>query len=176
MTISIHEYIEVPPKLASLGCREPLSVTLLPRNFATAQTFGELVHESNCATVRTLLRSAGIEEKRIEHEGAKIPYVQENDFTWVGPILFFAAAEVSRNPEIISVALGVIANYLTDFFRGIPGGRRVTFDVVIEQTRSKKTVRVHYDGSPEGFKELPEAIVEICRDGGTNQRLSDTPE
>jgi hypothetical protein len=136
-------------------------LAILPRNFETANSKDELLHESNAATVRTLLRTAGLSETPIEPKGERFRSFQQNDFTWVGPTLFFAAAQLSQDPSIVSVSLGVIANYLTEFFRGITGRRRVTLDVVVEQTRTKKYVRLHYDGDVDGFTQIPDAVLEL---------------
>lgn len=161
MPFTIYDFQDVEDRARKLGCAPPTRLAILPRNFETANSKDELMHESTAATVRTLLRAAGLSETPIEPEGERFRFVQENAFTWVGPILFFAAAQLLQDPRIVSVSLGVIANYLTDFFRGISGKRRVTFDIVVEQTRTKRHVRLHYDGDVDGFAQIPDAVLEL---------------
>lgn len=168
MTITKRDFPVVEERAQSLGCVVPDAIAVLPRNFAEATKREELIHESNAATVRVLLRNAGITETPIEPEGEGFPCAQENDFTWVGPILFFTAAQLANDPKIISVSLGVIANHLTDFFRGITGKKRVTFDVVVEQTKTKKCVGVHYDGDEMGFSALADIVKELVHDEREN--------
>ena len=43
-------------------------------------------------------------------------------------------ALLTSDPNVISVALGVLSNYLTDFFQGMSGDKTVKLDVVIEKT------------------------------------------
>jgi len=164
MTITVGDYIDVKKRATELGCRVPDGWAVLPRNFSEATSFEELVHESNAATVRTLLRRSEYSESPIEPDGKRLPQVQENAFTWIGPIIFIAAAEISRNPEIVSVACGLISNYLTDFFKGKPGDHLVKLDIVVEQTRTKRTVKLHYEGPLDGLTQIPQAISEACGD------------
>lgn len=161
MSTTVQEYVDVASRAEQLGCSIPTMIAVLPRNFSTASSKDELVHESNAATIRTILRNEGITETPLEVEGERFPFVQENDFTWIGPVLFFTAAQLLENQAIVSVSLGVVGNYLTDFFRGVTGKRRVLFDVVVEQTKTKKTVRIHYDGDVDGFVHLANSVNEI---------------
>ena len=172
MPTTIHEYTDVTARAQELGCVAPTNIAILPRNFATATTRAELLHESNVTTVRTLLRKEGIALDTLEPPDERFRQAQENDFTWIGPTLLFTAAQLSQNPLLVSVSLGVIANYLTDFFRGISGRKRVTFDVVVEQTKSKKHVHVHFDGDIDGFKQLPDTVMELIHDERTNVSVS----
>lgn len=167
------EYVDVESHATDLGCNVPTAWAILPRNFSEASSRDELINESSASTVRTLLRQSELSETPLEQDGERFPQVQENAFTWIGPILFFAAAELSRNPEMVSVACGVIGNYLTDFFRGKPGEQRVQLDIVVEQTRTKRTVKLHYDRTPEGLAEIPQTISDVCGDTRANAASND---
>ncbi len=168
MEISQHAFVSVEEQAEKLGCQVPAHVAVLPRNFATADSLEDLVHESNCATVRKLLAEAGVEESRIEPEGTKLPEIQENDFTWLGPTIFFAAAALANNPDLVTVALGVVSNYVSELFRGVTGQRRVRCDVVVEQTKTKKCVRIHFEGDPESLSNLQPAVMEAIHDDRTS--------
>ena len=163
MEITASSYVDVRERAEQLGCAIPTMIAILPRNFATAAKKDELVHESNAMTVRTLLRNAGIEETRVEVDGERFPCIQENDFTWAGPIIFCTSAALSDNPALLSVSLNIISNYLTEFFRGVTGQRRVILDVVVEQTRAKKCVRLHYEGLPDQVEELAARALDSVR-------------
>ena len=75
-----------------------------------------------------------------------------------------SALFLSQNPNAISVAIGVISNYLTDWFKGTVGDKRVRLDIVVEIEGSKYK-RVHYDGNVEGLRELPKILREVRPDG-----------
>lgn len=161
MSEEVSNYINVTERAAVLGCNIPTRIALLPRNFEDAGSREDLLHESSAPTVRILLRQAGISETPLELEGEKFPERSEKDFErWIAPIIFVSGAFLTQNPHAIALALGVISNYLTDFFKGIPSGKRVTLDVVVE-TSLKKYKKVHYEGPPEGLRELPSIIHEV---------------
>jgi hypothetical protein len=163
MTVQIIAYVNVEERAKELDCNVPTELALLPRNFDTAESKAGLLHESSVATIRTLWHQAGIAETKIEKLGDKFPYIQENAFEWVGPIIFASASLLSQNPHLISVALGVIANYLTDWFKGIPGDKKVRLDIVVERTKGKICQRIHYEGGPEGLNELAKVLREAAK-------------
>lgn len=158
MTTSIHPFSDVHVQAKTLGCQDPQMYALLPRGFEFATSKDELLQEGNADTVRTLLRNAKLTETPLEAPGERFPSIQENDFTWVGPTLFVSASLLSENPIFVNIALNIVSTYLTDFFKGIAGSRSVTFDVVLEKTRTKKCVRIHYDGTAEDFAQFANTV------------------
>lgn len=161
MTIKVSDYIDVKKRAVELGCNVPTGLALLPRNFETAGSKAELIHESSVPTVRILWRKAEIPETKIEKEEDKFPNAQENAFEWIGPIIFVSTSILSQNPYAITLGLNVIANYLTDWFKGIPGDKKVRLDIVIEQDEGRVYKRISYKGEPEGLQELPKIISEV---------------
>lgn len=160
MSIQITEYIDVAERAKELGCNVPTEIAFLPRNFDTAVARNDLIHEGSIADIRILWRQAKLKETRIEREGDRLPQAQEMFFEWVSPILFISALYLSQNPQGVSIALNIISTYLTDFFKGIPGEKKVRLDVVVECTKGKKYLRVHYEGDERGLAEVGKAIHE----------------
>jgi hypothetical protein len=139
MPIDVKEYIDIPQRCAMLGIKIPEGFSILPRHFADAQAVSELCHESSAVDVQVLLREANVSVTVYQPNGVTIPSIQENDNTWVGPLLFFTASSLSANPELITVALGVISNYVTDLFRGLPGQNRAKLSLIIESETTTTT-------------------------------------
>lgn len=164
MTTTITDYIDVRKKLSQLGLREAHSITLLPENFDAATALGELRQRSESATVKTLLRSAGLVIDDLYGDAKRPSYIQNNDATWVGPVLLITASAISGNANLISVALGVVSNYLTDYFKGRSGEPVVKLAVVVEQSRSRSWKRIEYQGPPGGLSTLAEVVRETVRD------------
>jgi hypothetical protein len=54
---------------------------------------------------------------------------------WIGPIVLFSAAAISQNPEIMSITLGVISNYLADWFRAVPKQGRTAKLKMVQKTK-----------------------------------------
>ncbi|MGC8691295.1 hypothetical protein [Caldisericum sp.] len=160
--VQIKDYIDVNKKARDLGCNRPLSLTLLPRNFETATSKGELIHEGNAPTIRVLLRQNEISETKLEKEGEKFPCVQEKSFVeWIAPAIFISADLLQENSIIVSVIINIISNYLTDWLRGIPiNSRKVRLSIVLE-TKNGNFKKVEYEGPQDGLKELPEVIKRV---------------
>jgi hypothetical protein len=156
------EFPDVRQRALELGCNIPDGIAILPLNFDDAKTKGDLYHASSAATVRTLWRQEKILETRIEKEGDKFPSLQLNAAEWLSPVIFVSAAMWSQNPHAVSVALNVISNYLTDWFKGIAGEKTVRLTVVTEKTKTKNCVAVRYEGSVKGMKKLPAILREVA--------------
>ena len=82
---------------------------------------------------------------------------QNNAADWVGPIIFVAGSLWSQNPLAISVALNVIGNYLTDFFRGAET-RKAKLEFIVEKTNDRTYKHLTYEGGAEGIAALEKVI------------------
>lgn len=168
MSIEITDYVNVKDKALSLGMNIPDGMAFLPRNFHTANSKEELVHESSVPTLRALFREEGVWETRVEKEGEKIPNIQENAFQWVGPILFFGSTLILQNPVMVSIAINIISNYLSDWFKGTIGNKKVILDFVVEQPGTGSHKHIHYEGDILGLEKLPDIIYGV----GNNEKES----
>lgn len=165
MAIEITDYVDVGHRSGELEVKAPDGACILPRRFADAKDSAELSHESSALDLKPLFREAELPITVYQPDGAKIPYIQENDITWVGPVLFFSAAALSQHPHIVSVALSVIANYLSELFKGSPEPGRATLSVVIEtsitKTTTKTTKKIDFDGPADKISEINGLIEKL---------------
>lgn len=161
MSVEIQDYGDVRERVSQLQCRMPTAIALLPRNFETARSKGELLHEASAPTVRVLWRQAGVQEDRIQGLNDTLPYVHEKSVDWIGPTIFVGAMLLSQNSQVVTVALGVISNYLTDLLKGVTGPRKVKLDVVVERAEPRSYKRIHYEGEPEGLADLAKIVREV---------------
>ncbi len=156
--IRVGEFLDVKRRLEELGIDSNKTLAILPGNFASARSKSDLVNEGTASTVRVLFRNAGVPETPLEEHGERTPEKVEEAFEWVGPIIFFASTIITQNPQLIDISVGVIANYLTDFFKGIgEGGKNAKLDIVVE-TKSGSYKRISYEGSVDGLKEIPKIV------------------
>jgi hypothetical protein len=170
MNIQREGFVDVVQRAQALGCRVPTGLALLPRNFESAASRDELLHESDVPTVRILWRRAGLQETPIEPEGERFPQISEKSFEeWVGPTIFVSGALMSQNPAIVSIALGLISNYLTSWFRGVTKGRRKAKLDIVLQVGKGRYEKLHYEGPVDGLQEL----AAIAREVGSNEPESD---
>lgn len=159
--VQIQEYLDVATRAQGLGCEIPSSLAILPRNFAEAAESRELLYEDETPTVRILWREAGVVETPLLPPGTPTPQISEKSFeSWMGPTIFVSLSLMSQNPELVSVALSVISNYLTDWFKGFTDRRKAKLDIVV-QTRNVGYKKIHYDGPVDGLKDLPPIVKEV---------------
>jgi hypothetical protein len=113
--------------------------------------------------VRKLWQQNNIIETPIEKPGEKLPLVAEAAFEWIGPTIFVSAMLLSQNPNLVAIALNVISNYLTDWFRGVvKETRKVKLNVIVE-TKDGDYKKLEYEGPPEGLKNLSGVIKAVCK-------------
>lgn len=162
MTANITDYVNVATKMADLGCLYPQQgLALLPVNFESATSIADLLQASETATIRKLLLAEGLPVDDIVDRSQRPPYIKNKQYEWVAPTIFVTASLYSRNPAFVSVALSVLANYATDFFKGESGTHEVKLDIVLEKKKSETYLRVSYGGPIAGLSKLPEVIREV---------------
>lgn len=163
MTTNVTDFVNVSKKVADLACRYPDRMALLPINFESASSIGEFLQASEAATIKKLLVADGLPLDDIVSPSQRIPYIKNKSHEWVAPILFVSASLYSQNPALVSVALSVLANYATEFFRGISSLHEVKLDVVVERKRNETYKRISYQGPVAGLRDLPEVIREVAK-------------
>ena len=158
MEVNVSDYVDVEEKAMKLGLMAPSGLTILPRNFATAASVDELVHEGTTPTVRTLLRKAGIQETRLEKEGEKLPYHKHEFWEWVGPIIFVGQWMLTNTA--LPITINLISSYIYDISKGHHHDAEVTVEFVVETIEKTKhgekrtCKRVTIKGSPQEIKEF----------------------
>lgn len=163
MGISITDYPMVQERLRELDCPPLTEVAILPENFDIATSCLDLRQRSEAGTVRSLFRKYNVPTNHIPAlSGA--PHIQNNSFEWIAPVLFIGAGVVSENSSVASLALGVLGNYLTDFFRGIPGNKKVKMEIVVERQADRMCRRISYEGDLNGLMALPEIIKKVSHE------------
>jgi hypothetical protein len=163
MLLTVTDYIPVDQRAAELGCSYPTQITILPDNFAEATSRDNLYQSSEAATIQKILINHGVAIGTLLPTSERLPYRVQKDFEWVALLLFIPLAVMNQNPALVSLALNVIANYVTNFFKGIPGTKTAKLDIVTA-TRGRKFKKISYEGSIEGLRSLPEILREISDD------------
>jgi hypothetical protein len=81
----------------------------------------------------------------------------------VGPIIFVGSAVLSDNGILLNLALGIVSNYLTEYFRGFGKTPTVKLELIVEKAPNRDYRRLTFEGPPEAIPTLSEAI-EALRD------------
>jgi hypothetical protein len=156
--LEVKDYVDVKKQAAKLGHTIPDEIVLLPSSFESAQSRNDLVYAAGTDTVKKLLVQKGLPVVKLEQDGQEYPHTVQHAFEWIGPVILFTAAAVSQDPAIVSVALSVISNYLTDWFRGEPKENRRVSLKIVKETKDGDYKTVEYSGPIEGLHEVGEIV------------------
>jgi hypothetical protein len=162
MTTTISDYIDVGRRVDDLGCREPERMALLPINFEAAASVADLLQASEAATIKKLFVAEGLPVDDITDKNQRPPCVKNKQFEWVPPILFVSASLYSQNPALVSLALNVLANYATEFFKSMGGAHEVKLNIVVGN-KNKVYKKIAYEGPVEGLRDLAKVVAEVSR-------------
>lgn len=159
--LKISDYLDVKKRAQEIGCNVPETLAILPRNFENARTKEDLVYESSTLTVRKLWEQNKITETPLEKHGERFLLLAEHGLEWIGPTIFVTAMLLSQNPSLVTIALNVISNYLTDWFRGVVKERQKVRINFIVETKNGDCKKLEYEGELEGLKSLPQVIKTV---------------
>lgn len=159
MSITIEDYVRVDERAEALGCSFPSALAVVPMHFETAETRADLRNASHTETVIKFFKEQGIAIHSFLPEDEHLPYLVNKDFQWLGPAIFIPIALLNENPQIVSLAIGVLSNCITEFFKGIPKRQRnVKLVLIVETDGNRAYKKITYEGDIEGLRSLPKII------------------
>lgn len=164
MSLNIDTLPNLSERFLLLGLQQPEGIAILPRNITTAQSREELLHEDSAPTIRALWRQVGITEAPLEGRDAPFPTLAEKDASLVLPMIFISGAVLSENPAAVSLALSVLANYITEFFKSFSGQRRVKFRIIVETNPTSSCKSIEYDGAADAIPDLPALVKSLTNE------------
>lgn len=159
MSVEVLNCVSISDKLNSFGISVPKGLSILPNNLATAESIDDLRQYVESDTVRTLLKAKKIPYVEIFNEDSQPPYLQQYGFEWFGPTLFVSTGLLLQEPNILSITLGIITNYLYDLFKGGKNGK-VSLDIIVQQADGS-CKEVHYSGAPDGLSQIAQIVKEL---------------
>ena len=159
MNTEVRDYVSVSEKLRTFGISPPTGLAILPSNLAEATSVQDLRQQAESDTVRTLLTANKVAYVEIFDEDSQPQYLQQYGFEWFGPTLFISAGLLSQDPNVISVALGVITNYLYDLFKGAKDGK-ASLDVILQHADGS-CKQIRYSGPPDGLSKVAEIVRDL---------------
>lgn len=163
LQIDVLDYISVSEKATALGFQPLIGLTLLPQNFDCANKPSDFLYASEAATLKKLFRMNSIECNDLSAGQPDSRIIVQKSIDWVAPLMFLSISMVSENSNAVSLALSVIGNYLTDFFKGVSGTRKVKLSFVIDKSVDRNYKRVDFEGSIKDLKEIETTILAIAR-------------
>ncbi|MFW1918907.1 hypothetical protein [Acinetobacter baumannii] len=85
--------------------------------------------------------------------------LEQRSIDWFGPTLLITTTALTQNPELISITLNIISNYISDFFKGSKEPN-IKFTVLIQESKTQFK-KIDYEGDKEGLKEVGKLINKL---------------
>lgn len=86
--------------------------------------------------------------------------IEQRSGDWFGPLLLISTSALSQNPELISITCGVIANYVTDFFKS-KDKPNIRLKIICKETKTSKLTEISYEGGLDGLDKLEASINRV---------------
>jgi hypothetical protein len=160
MTVNVADYIRVADRAADLGCDMPTGFAIMPENFETAATRRELVVRGEGSTLRKLLRDGQLPIQDFLPSGERPGFIHNKSHDWAA-FIFISAALLSTDPSAVTVALGIISNYLADMFKGTPD-KKIKLDIAVERKGDRVSKKLTYEGDAVGLASIADTILRIA--------------
>lgn len=136
-------------------------IVLLPNNWKQEQKETGPLYASTTISTLKLLKSKGIPAIILDQDNHNISLQDNRSVDWIVPTFLISSMLLSQNPEAVTVALGVIANYVTYIFKGLKQDPNVQFEIVFSKPESSKAHQVRYEGPVSGISELNKVLETV---------------
>ncbi len=157
MELKIEDAPELNDKLENSD-----SIIILPDNILRNDKHEEYFYSSTLPTIRKIISSKEIPFKIYNKETDPI-LIEQRGLEFFLPIFFIGSLFYSQNQAAISLALSMIANYLTEIFKG-QKEPKVNLNIYLRDDVKKITKRVKYKGPPEGLKDVDKIVKNTMKD------------
>lgn len=147
---------QLGPVEDDMSARADESILLLPLNWQSAEN-GPL-YSASTESVAKLFSQEGVVAETLSPLTAETNLKDERAMDWVAPTLLVSSLLVSQNSMAVSLALSVMANYVTDLFKGIRSDPNVKLTVIQTEQRGKTAREIHYEGPASGLSALTKVL------------------
>ncbi len=135
-------------------------IILLPSNWNQDKE-ENFIYSENTVTIKKLLKNNNIPVSILNFKpDSKI--TNNRNIDWVSPIIFISAAFVSSNSDAVSISLSIIANYLTDYFKGNKSDPNVKISLYFER-HDGEIKEASYSGPTSGLDKFQQSIKEFSK-------------
>ena len=153
------EEVNISNKLKELDIELPSTIAFYPENLKLATKKDELIFTETAAELCKYFKEQNI---NTEFFGADTELYRSRKSAEIYlPAIFISLSLVSENPSIVSVALNVLSNYITEFFKGTFGKKTVNIEFFIETRKKNVVKKVAYKGDVQGLSELEKVIKSL---------------
>lgn len=119
------------------------------------------LYEATSQSVLKLLRKESISVEPLDPLDSKVSFQDSRGLEWVAPTLVVSGMLLAENPEIISMALNVLAKYISDIFKGRDKDPAVRLNVVFVSSKRKDTRKIQFKGPASALSEVNKILSEL---------------
>lgn len=156
---TVEDSINLYEKLQRLKLEFSSNFCILPENIEEAEKQEDFIFTDTSIIVKKIFQNNNIPIEIIR--GSNTKYRQRKSIDWHAPTIFIGYALLSENSMVASIGLNVLSNYVSDFFKGTFGEKKVKLEIIVETGRQKTYKRIKYEGNVEGLKDLNQIIKSL---------------
>ena len=142
-------------------------VFFVPVNIESAD---EPIFTSTLATVTKLARQQGVAFGVYPTEPST-KFLEQRSIDWFGPPMLISSLLYTNNPNAVSIAFGMIANYLTSIFSGRQDDVAARFEIYVQDDVRKVTKKIQYNGPVCGLEKIDPAIKAVFSGNLTEKKI-----
>ncbi len=135
------------------------SILLLPLGWGPGG--GETAYSESTQSVSKLFSQHGIPSETLSPITAETDLKQDRYADWVAPTLLVSNLLISQNPMAVSLALNLLANYVTELFKGVRSDPRVKLRIVQAGQGGQGSRQLNYDGPVSGLPDVARVVAEF---------------
>ncbi len=139
-------------------------ICVLPDNIHCKTQNEEYFYAFSLPTIQKVLKERNLELHQF-NELKSANLIDQRGLEYFAPIILVGSLYYSQNPDAISIALGLISNYLSKLF-SVNNKAKANFTIYARDDKNKKTKRIHYDGPVSGIKELEKVVKDTFKEFG----------
>lgn len=155
MSYKIAEY-KISEDLQNLDLNLPENLSFFPENLKSTDKKENFIFTESMMELNKYFKARDI---KVEIFGGDTElYRSRKNADIYLPAIFFSLSVISENPNLISVSLNVLSNYIYDVLKGSIGKKTAHVEFHIETKEKGSIKKIDYNGDVEGLKGLEKII------------------
>lgn len=150
------DVINIGNNLEKLDIKFPEYVTFFPENIETAKTEEDFIFTESIVELSKYFKRENFYIEFLGHNTGL--YRSRKNADIYLPAIFFSISAIANNPNIISISLNILSNYIYDRLRGTLGPKTANIEFYIESIEKGKVTKIDYKGDAESLKDFEKII------------------
>lgn len=163
METRLIQEINIGKKFDILELNIPEGITILPHGLENAESLNDLYYFSDAYELKELFEQKNISGSSLLKDYEYLPEERRSLGEFILPTIFVTGSLLSENPNMVSVALNVVSDYLVDLFKGFPKSpdRKIKFKIILEKKKRSDYRMMEITGEVSDFENLDSIIEKV---------------